>query len=72
MPDARLSCTEVPEFRIKTAIITEIGRLARAAPTTWTVSASLPFFVKWFVHFDNVSGSKERGLENLESDVHQS
>jgi hypothetical protein len=27
MADARLSCTEVPEFRIKTAIITEIGRL---------------------------------------------
>jgi len=27
---------------------------------------SLPFFVRWFVHFDNVSGSKERGLENLQ------
>jgi len=27
---------------------------------------SLPFFVKWFVHFDNVSGSKDRGKENLE------
>jgi len=26
---------------------------------------SLPFFVKWFVRFDNVSGSKERGLQNL-------
>jgi hypothetical protein len=26
---------------------------------------SLPFFVRWFVRFDNVSGSKERGLENL-------
>jgi len=26
---------------------------------------SLPFFVRWFVHFDNVSGNKERGLENL-------
>jgi hypothetical protein len=27
---------------------------------------SLPFFVKWFVHFDNVSGSKEQGIRNLE------
>lgn len=26
---------------------------------------SLPFFVKWFVHFDNVDGSKERGVERL-------
>jgi tetratricopeptide (TPR) repeat protein len=26
---------------------------------------SLPFFVRWFVRFDNVSGSKERGIENL-------
>ena len=27
---------------------------------------SLPFFIRWFVHFDNVSGSKERGLKNLQ------
>jgi predicted Zn-dependent protease len=27
---------------------------------------SLPFFVKWFVHFDNVSGDKKRGVERLE------
>jgi len=27
---------------------------------------SLPFFVRWFVHFDNVSGSKERGKEHLQ------
>jgi len=27
---------------------------------------SLPFFIRWFVHFDNVSGSKERGMSNLE------
>jgi hypothetical protein len=27
---------------------------------------SLPFFIRWFVHFDNVSGSKERGRQNLE------
>jgi hypothetical protein len=27
---------------------------------------SLPFFIRWFVHFDNVSGSKERGIQNLE------
>ena len=26
---------------------------------------SLPFFVRWFVRFDNVSGNKERGMENL-------
>ena len=26
---------------------------------------SLPFFIKWFVHFDNVEGSKERGVERL-------
>jgi len=26
---------------------------------------SLPFFIRWFVHFDNVTGSKERGKENL-------
>jgi hypothetical protein len=27
---------------------------------------SLPFFVKWFVRFDNISGSKERGIQNLQ------
>ncbi len=27
---------------------------------------SLPFFVRWFVHFDNVNGSKEKGVHNLE------
>ena len=26
---------------------------------------SLPFFVKWFVKFDNVAGSKEQGVERL-------
>jgi hypothetical protein len=26
---------------------------------------SLPFFVRWFVHFDNVDGSKDRGVERL-------
>jgi len=26
---------------------------------------SLPFFVRWFVHFDNVNGSKEKGVQNL-------
>jgi tetratricopeptide (TPR) repeat protein len=26
---------------------------------------SLPFFVKWFVHFDNVSGSKTQGVDRL-------
>jgi hypothetical protein len=27
--------------------------------------ASLPFFVKWFVHFDDVKGSKTQAIENL-------
>jgi predicted Zn-dependent protease len=27
---------------------------------------SLPFFVKWFVHFDNIDGDKKRGVERLE------
>ena len=27
---------------------------------------SLPFFVRWFVHFDNVDGSKEKGIDRLE------
>jgi hypothetical protein len=27
---------------------------------------SLPFFIKWFVHFDNVDGSKQKGVENLQ------
>jgi tetratricopeptide (TPR) repeat protein len=26
---------------------------------------SLPFFVKWFVHFDNVDGNKMKGVERL-------
>jgi len=27
---------------------------------------SLPFFIRWFVHFDNVEGNKQRGVRNLE------
>jgi hypothetical protein len=27
---------------------------------------SLPFFIKWFVHFDNVSGNKQAGIHNLQ------
>jgi tetratricopeptide (TPR) repeat protein len=27
---------------------------------------SLPFFIRWFVHFDNVSGDKKTGISNLE------
>ncbi len=27
---------------------------------------SLPFFIRWFVRFDNVQGSKEEGVKNLE------
>jgi hypothetical protein len=26
---------------------------------------SLPFFIRWFVHFDNVSGNKEKGVDRL-------
>lgn len=29
------------------------------------VVGSLPFFVKWFVHYDGVQGSKQRGIEQL-------
>ncbi len=32
--------------------------------------ASLPFFVRWFVHFDNVNGSKTKGVQNLEKVAH--
>lgn len=28
---------------------------------------SLPFFIRWFVHFENVDGSKTKGVENLEA-----
>jgi tetratricopeptide (TPR) repeat protein len=35
------------------------------------VLGSLPFFIRWFVHWDNVSGSKERGVENLEITARQ-
>jgi hypothetical protein len=31
------------------------------------VLGSLPFFVKWFVHWDGVSGSKEVGKQHLET-----
>src|SRR5216683_7008407 len=27
---------------------------------------SLPFFVRWFVHFDGVDGSKATGIESLQ------
>jgi hypothetical protein len=27
---------------------------------------SLPFFIRWFVHFDNVEGDRQRGIHNLE------
>jgi len=30
------------------------------------VVGSLPFIVRWFVHWDNVSGNKEKGKQNLE------
>lgn len=28
---------------------------------------SLPFFIRWFVHFDNVDGDKGKGVANLET-----
>src|SRR5450432_264509 len=28
---------------------------------------SLPFFVRWFVHFDNVNGNKEKAVQNLQT-----
>jgi hypothetical protein len=31
------------------------------------VVGSLPFFVRWFVHWDGVSGSKEIGKQHLET-----
>ncbi len=30
------------------------------------VLGSLPFFVRWFVHFDNISGNREIGKQHLE------
>jgi hypothetical protein len=27
---------------------------------------SLPFFIKWFVHFDNIDGDKKKGVDRLE------
>jgi hypothetical protein len=27
---------------------------------------SLPFYIKWFVHFDGVNGSKNTGIQNLQ------
>jgi hypothetical protein len=27
---------------------------------------SMPFFLRWFVHFDNINGSKEKGIQNLQ------
>jgi len=32
---------------------------------------SLPFFIRWFVRFDNVAGSKDRGKESLELVSHE-
>ena len=29
------------------------------------ILASMPFIIRWFVHFENVSGNKERGVENV-------
>ena len=26
---------------------------------------SLPFFIRWFIHFDNVNGDKQKGVDNL-------
>ncbi len=29
------------------------------------ILASLPFYIRWLVHFDQIQGSKEKGIENL-------
>lgn len=31
---------------------------------------SLPFFVKWFVHFDDTSGTKQAAIQNLDKVAH--
>jgi hypothetical protein len=51
-------------------------RLLRIAPQFWDaylsagiseyLIGSLPFFIRWFQHFDNVQGSKEQGIRNLQ------
>jgi len=37
-----------------------------SAGITEYMIGSLPFFLRWFVHFDNVNGSKEKGVQNLQ------
>jgi hypothetical protein len=34
------------------------------------VVGSLPFFIRWFVHYDGVEGSKQRGIEQLKLTAH--
>ena len=36
------------------------------AGTLEYIVGSLPFFIRWFVHYEGVSGSKARGVEQLE------
>jgi hypothetical protein len=36
------------------------------AGITEYMMGSLPFFLRWFVHFDNINGSKEKGVQNLQ------
>ena len=38
-----------------------------SAGITEYMVGSLPFFVRWFVKFDNVAGSKEKGIQNLQT-----
>ena len=55
-------------------------RLLRADPTyvdaylttglTEYLVGSLPFFVRWFIRFDNVTGSKEKGMALVERVAH--
>jgi len=35
------------------------------------VVGSLPFFLRWFIHLDQITGSKQRGIEELELVAHR-
>lgn len=37
-----------------------------SAGVTEYIVGSLPFFIRWFQHFENVQGSKEQGIRNLQ------
>ena len=67
---------QIRSLSIAKASNTYAQRLLRADPKYYDaylttgineyLVGSLPFFVRWFVRFDNVKGSKEQGIDNLE------